>query len=418
MSEIRIGVIGSVDSGKSTITGVLTNNILDDGRGKARSTILKHPHEKETGRTSSISQHFMKLESLDTSDKSGSDEVYKENNKIINFVDLAGHEKYLKTTINGIKRCLIDYSCVVVGANMGVLHMTREHIALTIALNIPTFVILTKIDLAPNNVKENTINNIHKIFKKYSKKRETIVINDQTNFETVKKEYTNQKYHNIVPIFPVSSVSGSGLDILKDYINILGGYADYKNKLNDDVSFIIDCKYMIKGIGLVISGVMSSGTVRKGDTFYLGPINNTYIKVLIRSIHNNFKEHVDVLYAGQGGCFNIKSASIKDIIKRETIRKGMRIVSNPKTFSQFEADVKILQHPTMIKINYEPTIHCGGICQSAKIIKMKGEFLKAGEQTRVTFKFCYHSEFIEVGDIIVFREGHTKGIGKIRKVIE
>ena len=46
-------------------------------------------------------------------------------------------------------------------------------------------------------------------------------------------------------------------------------------------------------------------------------------------------------------------ASIKDVIKRETIRKGMRIVSNPKTFSQFEADVKILQHPTMIKINYE-----------------------------------------------------------------
>lgn len=417
MPEIRIGVIGSVDSGKSTITGVLTNNMLDDGRGKARSSILKHPHEKETGRTSSISQHFLKLKTDIKNDESGGDKSVIDNDKIINFVDLAGHEKYLKTTINGIKRCLIDYSCVVVGANMGVLHMTREHIALTIALNIPTFVILTKIDLAPENIRENTIKNIHKIFKKYSKKREAVVINNDADLNKIKSEYTLQNYHNIVPIFPVSSVSGMGIDTLKNYINILSEYSDYKSKINDEVSFIIDCKYMIKGIGLVTSGVMSSGTIRKGDTFYLGPINNTYIKVIIRSIHNNFKEHVDVLYAGQGGCFNIKPASVKEILRRENIKKGMRIVSNPKSFSRFEADVKILQHPTMIRVNYEPTVHCGGICQTAKIIKMKNEFLKAGEQTRVTFKFCYHSEFIEVGDIIVFREGNTKGIGKVRKVI-
>ena len=151
MTEIRVGVIGSVDSGKSTITGVITKNILDDGRGKARSLILKHPHEKETGRTSSISQHYLKINKdnwndyQNTDNTSNTDNIYNQE-KIINFVDLAGHEKYLKTTINGIKRCLIDYGCIVVGANMGVLHMTREHISLSIALNLPSFVILTKID--------------------------------------------------------------------------------------------------------------------------------------------------------------------------------------------------------------------------------------------------------------------------------
>lgn len=55
--EIRVAVIGNVDSGKSTMVGVLTRSILDDGRGFARSKVFKHNHEESTGRTSSIGQH-------------------------------------------------------------------------------------------------------------------------------------------------------------------------------------------------------------------------------------------------------------------------------------------------------------------------------------------------------------------------
>ena len=55
--EIRVAVIGNVDSGKSTMVGVLTRSILDDGRGFARSKVFKHGHEEATGRTSSIGQH-------------------------------------------------------------------------------------------------------------------------------------------------------------------------------------------------------------------------------------------------------------------------------------------------------------------------------------------------------------------------
>ena len=47
-NEIRIASIGNVDSAKSTTISVIANNILDDGKGGARSKILKHPHEKDT----------------------------------------------------------------------------------------------------------------------------------------------------------------------------------------------------------------------------------------------------------------------------------------------------------------------------------------------------------------------------------
>jgi hypothetical protein len=58
-TELRIAVIGNVDAGKSTLISVLVAAQLDDGRGAARRKILHHPHEQETGRTSSISQHSM-----------------------------------------------------------------------------------------------------------------------------------------------------------------------------------------------------------------------------------------------------------------------------------------------------------------------------------------------------------------------
>jgi GTPase len=37
--EVRVAVIGNVDSGKSTLVGVLTRSMLDDGRGLARGKV-------------------------------------------------------------------------------------------------------------------------------------------------------------------------------------------------------------------------------------------------------------------------------------------------------------------------------------------------------------------------------------------
>ena len=57
--DFRIALLGSVDSGKSTILGVLSSGELDNGRGKARLNLFRHPHEIQTGRTSSISREMI-----------------------------------------------------------------------------------------------------------------------------------------------------------------------------------------------------------------------------------------------------------------------------------------------------------------------------------------------------------------------
>jgi elongation factor 1-alpha len=85
ITEIRIGIMGNVDSGKSTLTGVLTKDVLDDGRGRARTLVMKHKHELATGRTSCVTHHYTR-----TKIKA---ENGKEGERHITYIDLAGHEK-------------------------------------------------------------------------------------------------------------------------------------------------------------------------------------------------------------------------------------------------------------------------------------------------------------------------------------
>ena len=70
---------------------------------------------------------------------------------MITFLDLCGHEKYLKTTIYGLVGMVPDYAMIIIGANMGISRMTKEHLGIALALKIPFFIVMTKIDIAPEN---------------------------------------------------------------------------------------------------------------------------------------------------------------------------------------------------------------------------------------------------------------------------
>jgi GTPase len=65
----------------------------------------------------------------------------------------------------GLVGLLPDYCMIVVGANMGVSRMTKEHLGIALALKIPLFIVITKFDIAPKNVYEDTVNTLVKIMK-------------------------------------------------------------------------------------------------------------------------------------------------------------------------------------------------------------------------------------------------------------
>ena len=53
-----------------------------------------------------------------------------------------------------IQRCIFgtagpDYTMIIVNANAGFQRMSREHLGIALALRIPFFIVITKIDIAP-----------------------------------------------------------------------------------------------------------------------------------------------------------------------------------------------------------------------------------------------------------------------------
>jgi GTPase len=393
--EIRIATIGNVDSAKSTTISVLANKILDNGRGEARKLILKHPHESNTGRTSSITQHFIETDQ-----------------SIIGFVDLAGHEKYLKTTMTGLNGCFIDYCIVTIGADRGIIGMTKEHLSIAVALKIPLIIVITKIDIAKNHKLEKIKSNLNKLLShKLLNNKKKIYVNN----ENIEKIDLNEN----IPIFEISNVTGYNISLLRNFIHNLPKNDKILNTINvnNNSIFKIDDRFKIKGIGIVLSGVVENGIISIGDKLYLGPFKDgTFKEVIIKNIHNNFRQNVNELRNGQGGCFNIKPVFKKKILDINSIKLGQILIKKPFSIKKFKAKVTILHHPTTIKINYQSVIHCGTVKQSAKICNMDKELIRTGDSAIVTFEFLFHPVYMQKNSKIIFREGKTKGIGKVLEI--
>lgn len=183
-NDVRIAVIGNVDSGKSTLVGVLTKCVMDDGRGSARAKVFNFDHEQKNGRTSSIGQEIMgfnddakQVELERTASKNQEwAHIATNSRKIVTFLDLCGHEKYLKTTMFGLVGLMPDYSMIIVGANMGVSRMTREHLGISLALKVPIFIVITKIDISPADVYEKTKETLVKILRAPGQGRIPVVV--------------------------------------------------------------------------------------------------------------------------------------------------------------------------------------------------------------------------------------------------
>jgi len=129
-TEVRVAMVGGANAGKTTLLGVLTRGELDNGRGKARRALLNHRHELETGRTSSVCHEVIGFDQAGTLLNSASDtatwaSICERSERVVTFVDLAGDEKYVRTTVGGLASRAPDLACLVVSARAGVTRMTQ-----------------------------------------------------------------------------------------------------------------------------------------------------------------------------------------------------------------------------------------------------------------------------------------------------
>lgn len=411
-NEVRIGTTGNVDAGKTTFTGIFISdnkNYLDDGKGLARSTIFAHKHEKDSGRTSSIKSVSIKS---------------RYNNNDITLIDLAGHEKYLKTTMKGINYNL-SYITTFIAANDGFQRMTQQHLTVGLALKIPIIIVITKIDLAPKSVFNNTILKFESFLKKKTNKKLLYI----SSFDDLKIKINDNKeevlltdmskFVNIdtIPVFIVSNKTGKNLETLKYFLHNLKSNKQYDRE--SAPHFIIEKKYDVHGVGTVVTGFLRSGTISVKDKLLLGSFNRKFYEITIKGIHGNHKNTINTLYAGQGGCLNI---TLKEKLHpKHRLKYGLHIMKNIEMYSKFKARIQILHHPSVIKPGYESMLCAESIEQNIKFIKILDadkDALKSGDIANVVIEFRFHQEFIKLGSRIVFRDGSAKGYGYITELLK
>ncbi|KAA8584991.1 hypothetical protein FQN60_003685 [Etheostoma spectabile] len=361
--EVRVAVVGNVDAGKSTLLGVLTHGELDNGRGFARQKLFRHKHEMESGRTSSV------------------------GNDILGF-DQEGQ----------------------VGSNAGIVGMTKEHLGLALALNVPVFVVVTKIDMCPANILQETLKLLQRLLKSPGCRKIPVLVQNKDNVIVTASNFSSER---MCPIFQISNVTGENMDLLKMFLNLLSSRTSYRD--DQPAEFQIDDTYSVPGVGTVVSGTTLRGLIRLNDTMLLGPDPlGSFIPIAVKSIHRK-RMPVKEVRGGQTASFALKK------IKRSSIRKGMVMVSPrlcPQATWEFEAEILVLHHPTTISPRYQAMVHCGSIRQTATILSMNKDCLRTGDKASVHFRFIKTPEYLHCDQRLVFREGRTKAVGTITKLLQ
>jgi GTPase len=511
-SHLHIAVCGEFDSGKSTLISVLVTGKLCNGNGMARNRIVRYNHELETGRTSSISHHSVCFsDEGEILSNSGARvralselEIAEQTHKVIVFQDLAGHEKYFKTALHGFLGREPDVCLLAVSCKRGVQSMTREYLGVAVALKVRLCIVVTKMDAAADGDVDGLVSEVSRLLTAAG--RTPVLVTDE------QQAWGGGSDLLTVPMFQVSSVSGSGLERLKSYlfklpseqkrwdqlklqeteVRVLEQYRveeEDDDCLSDDDGSLQAHKHRRRsferdgGDATIVLGMIKSGTVSVDDVLLCGPNKaGDFVPVSVGSVHIN---RVPVRAATAGQCAtlllrrtrgpepveecaeavlgssrcsfealtSVESGSSAEVVHGSPVkddddwteednsvvteiwakRVGMVLVAQqakPVASWRFVAELLVLNHPSVIRVNYEPVVHAENVMQSARITGIEcvsrknitsdadaADGLTVGDKAICVFRFLYQPEFILAGTAIVIREGRTRGVGRVLRAI-
>src|SRR5690606_3763962 len=224
---VIVGTAGHIDHGKTRLLQALTGQAGDRRR-----------EERERGMTIDLGFQYLDL---------GPDEP-------VGFIDVPGHERFIPTRLAGAAG--IDRVLLVVAADDGVMPQTREHLAIVELLGIPrALVAITKIDrVEPARVAE---------------------VSEQV------RQLLGPGPLAGAPLFPVSAVSGEGLEALRAALLDEAGACRRQGE-EGHFRLAIDRAFSIEGAGTVVTGTAFAGRVSVGDELLLSPAGQ---RVRVRGLH-------------------------------------------------------------------------------------------------------------------------------------
>ena len=255
-AELVIGTAGHIDHGKTALVRALTGIDTD-----------RLAEEKQRGISIDLGFAHLALP----------------NGRSISFIDVPGHERFIKNMLAGAGG--IQAVLLVVSADESVKPQTREHFEICRLLGIAQGLIaLTKSDLATPDQVTNTREDIRKL--------------------------CAGSFLANAPIVPVSAATGAGLDTLKRELASLAERMAGHN-LGGLARLPIDRSFAVKGFGTVVTGTLRSGTLQTGETVQLHPSNQ---RARIRGLQTHGRA-VDRIVGGQRAAVNLAGADHSQILR-------------------------------------------------------------------------------------------------------
>ena len=413
----NLAIIGHVDHGKSTLvgrllyeTGSVPEHVIEQHREEAKSqgkggfefayVMDNLAEERERGVTIDIAH-----QEFDT------DEYY------FTIVDTPGHRDFVKNMITGASQA--DNAVLVVAADDGVQPQTQEHVFLARTLGIDELIVaVNKMDLVDYDEDRyrEAVEEVKQLLK-------------QVRFSTDDASF-----------IPTSAFEGDNVAEKSDNTDWYDGPTILES-LNDlpepqpptdaPLRLPVQDVYTISGIGTVPVGRVETGILATGDNVSFQP-SDVSGEVKTVEMHH---EEVPQAEPGDNVGFNVRGIG-KDDIRRGDVCGPAD--DPPKVAETFQAQIVVMQHPSVITAGYTPVFHahtsqvaCTIESIDSKIDPASGEveeenpdFIQSGDAAVVTVRpqkplsIEPSSEIPELGSFAIRDMGQTIAAGKVLSVDE
>lgn len=273
----------------------------------------------------------------------------------------------------------------MVAANNGLVGMSKEHLGIALALNVPVMVVVTKIDICPPNILEETITQITKIMRSPGARKVPTFIKNREQCINTATQFVS---HRICPVFQVSNVTGENLDLVRTFLNILPHHGRYNT--DAPFEFHVNDTFSVPYIGTVVSGIVKSGVIHEGDNVLIGPDPlGQFTPTAIRSIQRK-RIGVPAAVAGQSASFALKK------VKRKDVRKGMVVLPkvegepNPKVHREFIAEGEKYHKPAQKHQELSTNFHYPNSADSLSRNDYKEKVPGYASRGTCLSNMCYH----------------------------
>jgi selenocysteine-specific elongation factor len=261
MRNIIIGTAGHVDHGKTALIKALTGIETDRW-------------EEEKRRGLSIGLGFAHFDLPD--------------GKMVGIIDVPGHERFIRNMLTGVWG--MDLILLVVDAIEGVKPQTVEHLNIIDLLKISNgIVVITKIDLAPEEQVERVV-------------------------QQVKKLIAGKSLDNS-PVVRVSAITGQGMGKLKETIVQKLNSTEPSQRSLSAPRLPVDRAFVISGFGMVVTGTLIGGSISKQDPVNIMPGGK---RARVRGVEVHDKQ-VETAIPGQRVALNLSGITKEDVKRGDVV---------------------------------------------------------------------------------------------------